>query len=397
MKKNFHDFFIESKRNDIFANLDAFYEYLEEAKSTKEYAYRRTLASATSSTVVVEGAGEMIMLGSNNYLDLAANTKVVNAAQAALAKYGNGSGSVALLGGTFDLHRKLETKIATFYSRELAAIFPTGFSTNIGTISSLICSNDLLLLDTYSHASLIEGTKLTRATVKFFKHNDMEHLEKLLIKLRSQYDGVLIVTDGIFSMDGDICPLDKLIALKQKYNARLMIDEAHAIGIVGDHGRGTEEYFHLTGAVDIITGTLSKAPGGIGGYVVGSKKLVEYIRHFASSYIFSTSLPPAVVGGLIEVFNILENDLSHKEKLDYNKQLFTARLRELGFNIGQTISAIVPIIIGDEEKTKLMARELAEEKIFCSAVVFPAVSKTQSRLRISLMCSHSEKQLLKVL
>lgn len=395
-KKRFHDFFLEERGPDLFQNIDDFFCFLLEAKKNGEYGFRRPLVSGTKSRVQVLQNGEpveMIMMGSNNYLDLAFDPQVVNAAQRALEKYGYGSGSVALLGGTSDLLKTLENKIAQFYFREAAAVFPTGYSTNVGIISALIKPNDLILMDMYSHASLVDGTKLSGATVKFFKHNDMDHLEKLLQKLRNNYSGVLIVTDGVFSMDGDVCDLNGLLELKKKYNARLMIDEAHAIGIIGTRGRGTEEYFNKINEVDIIAGTLSKAPAGLGGYIAGKESLVEYIRHFANSYVFSTSLPPSVVGGLIEVFNILENDFSRKEKLQRNIDHFTKKLREHGFNIGNTITAIVPVIIGDEEKTRIMSKELAKANIFSSAVMFPAVSKNQARLRMSLMSSHTKEDL----
>lgn len=391
--KNFYDFFIEKPRKDLFGPFGEFIEYIDDAMENKEYAYRRTLASSTSSNVTIQDKGVMIMLGANNYLDLASDERVVNAARDALNKYGYGSGSVALFAGTFEIHRKLENKIARFYERKAAAIFPTGYSVNVGTISALIQKNDLVLLDMYSHASLVDGTRLTEGTVKYFKHNDMNHLERLLKKLRDRYDGVLIVTDGVFSMDGDLCKLNELLRIKKEYNARLMIDEAHAVGIIGETGRGTEEYFGRIGEVDIIAGTLSKAPAGLGGYVTGSREMVEYVRHFANSYIFSTSLPPSVVGGLIEVFNIFENDLSRMKALHRNIDRFTGRLRKLGLNIGETITAIVPVIIGDENITKQIAKEMALKNIFCSAVVFPAVSKTQSRLRLSLMATHTDAQI----
>ncbi len=396
-QKSFFDLFIPQERKDIFAPLNDFNEYLKSSIAAKEYAYRRTLQTPTSSKIQVAEFGQMIMMGSNNYLDFANNPQVVAAAKKALEGYGYGSGSVALLGGTFELHRKLETSIANFYQREHAAVFPTGYSANVGTISALVQEGDLILMDMYAHASLVDGATLSGATVKFFQHNDIKHLEKTLTRLRDKFGGVLIVTDGVFSMDGDVCVLPDLLSIKQKYNARLLIDEAHAIGIIGKEGRGTEEYFNRIGEVDIITGTLSKAPAGIGGYVTGSSKMVEYVRHFASSYIFSTSLPPPVVGGLIEVFHILETDLSHKAKLEHNIERFAGKLRSLGFNIGETITAIIPIIIGDEPRTKTMAKEMAEAGIFCSAVVFPAVSKTQSRLRISLMSSHTDKEIDRVL
>lgn len=407
-RKLFYEFFTESEntlpgtgRKDIFKGMDDFYQYLSEAITSGQYAFRRTLTQGTAAhTEIIDIDGnkkDVIMMGSNNYLDFANDPEVKKASIEALEKFGYGSGSVALLGGTFEIHRQLENQIADFYSRERSAIFPTGFSANVGTISALVKEGDLILVDMYAHASLVDGTKLTQATVKFFKHNDMDHLEKQLTRIRNKFNGCLIITDGVFSMDGDLCKLPELLAIKEKYQARLLIDEAHGVGIVGKNGRGTEEYFNQIGKVDIITGTLSKAPAGLGGYVVGSAPMVEKVRHFASSYIFSTSLPPAVVGGLCKVFEKMKNDLSRMHKLHQNVTHFTSKLRSLGFNLGESSTAIVPVIIGNEELTMTMAKELAANGIFTSAVVFPAVSKTQSRLRVSLMSGHSTDDLNRVL
>ncbi|MCK5073904.1 MAG: pyridoxal phosphate-dependent aminotransferase family protein [Bacteriovoracaceae bacterium] len=397
-KKKFYDFHVEKPRKDILENLKEFETFYTREIERDEYAYRRALKTPTSSNVEVvckksEDSSRMIMMGSNNYLDFASDERVVKASKNALEKYGYGAGSVPLLAGTFEIHKELEKRIASFYGRESSAVFSSGYSANLGVISSLIQKDDLILLDMYSHASIVDGTKLTEATVKYFKHNDMDHLEKILKRLRDKFGGVLIVTDGVFSMDGDLCTLDKLIDIKKKYNARLMIDEAHAIGVIGDTGRGTEEYFGLKGEVDVITGTLSKAPAGLGGYVVGSSGLVEYIRHLASSYIFSTGLPPSIVGGLIEVFKIMESDLARMKLLQKNIVYFTTRLRKLGFNIGDTITAIVPVIIGDEDKTKKISCALARSGVFVSAVIFPAVRKTQSRIRFSLMSAHTGNEI----
>ena len=242
----------------------------------------------------------------------------------------------------------------------------------------------------YSHASIIDGTRLCNAKVKFFKHNDMKHLETILKKIRDKFNGVLIVTDGVFSMDGDICKLPDLINLKNKYNARLMIDEAHAVGIIGKNGKGTEDHFNLINKVDIITGTLSKAPASLGGYVTGSEALIEYLRHFSNSYIFSTSLPPSIVGGLIKCFEIMENDSTRRKNLFYIQQYLIKRLCEEKFKVGSTETPIIPIIIGDDQITNKICHDLSRQGILVSPVVFPAVRKTQSRLRISLICSHTK-------
>jgi glycine C-acetyltransferase len=395
---NFHQFYAIPGSKDLFEKTIGFHEFLTEAKRTKQYLYRRTVLNGSSARVIVwdketQTEKEMIMFASNNYLDLAVNEQVKAASSKALNHYGYGSGSVALLSGTMDVHQKLEDKIAKYYGRDAAVVFPTGYSANVGIISALAREGDLILLDLYAHSSIVDGTKLSGVLTKYFRHNDMEHLESLLIKLRDKFNSVLIATDGVFSMDGDLCPLDKLIELKEKYGARLMIDEAHSVGVIGPNGKGIEDHFGLQGKVDILMGTLSKAPASIGGYATGSREVVEYIRHFANSYVFSTSIPPAVAAGLIEAFDIMETDNERRLKLIQNVEYFCRGLRELKFNIGATRTPIIPVIIGDELITNQMVRELHEAGIFASPVTYPAVAKTQSRIRISLMATHSKEDL----
>jgi glycine C-acetyltransferase len=335
----------------------------------------------------------MILMASNNYLDLCSDPAVLSAACAALQHYGCGTGSVSLLSGTQDIHHRLEARLADFYGREAAAVFPTGYSVNVGTISALMGPADLALVDMYAHASLIDGAKLAGCLTKFFKHRDTESLRSLLARLRAKYHGVLIITDGVFSMDGDVCRLKELLELKQEFGARLLIDEAHAVGVLGAHGKGTEEYCDAIGQTDVITGTLSKAPGGLGGFVVGSAEVVQYVRHFAGSYVFSTSLPPAVVGGLLAAFDIIEHDHERRERLSDNAAYFVRRLREAGCVVEATVTPIVPVVIGDENVTRRIASDLHDQGIFASPVTFPAVAKTRSRIRFSVMSSHTREEL----
>jgi glycine C-acetyltransferase len=395
---NFHDFHRPRHHPDLWHKTREFYSFLLDAKARGHYAYRRTLLEgSTARTLVVDPrTGEprrMILMASNNYLDLCTDPRVISAARSALEQYGCGSGSVSLLAGTQDIHRRLEARLAAFYGREAAAVFPTGYSVNVGTISALLGPGDLALVDLYAHASLIDGTKLAGCLTKFFKHQDLDHLARLLTRLRQSYHGVLIITDGVFSMDGDVCRLRELIELKEAYGARLLVDEAHAVGVLGEHGKGTEEYAGVLGQTDLITGTLSKAPGGLGGYVVGSAEVVEYVRHFAGSYVFSTSLPAPVVGGLLAAFDLLEHDHARRARLGDNAAYFARRLREAGCVVENTVTPIVPVIIGDELITRKIALDLHDQGIFAAPVTFPAVPKLRSRIRFSVMSSHTREEL----
>jgi len=394
----FHDFYKPSADQDVLYKARAFHAFLRDAKARGHYSYRRTLLEASQARPLVLDAAtarprKMILMASNNYLDLANDPTVVAAAQAALTRYGYGSGSVALLAGTQHIHRQLEQRIADFYGREAAAVFPTGYSANVGTLSALLREGDIAIVDMYAHASLLDGTRLSSCLTKFFKHNDMTHLRALLQRVRPDFNGALVVTDGVFSMDGDICRLRELVDLCREYNARLLIDEAHGVGVLGAHGKGTEEHTGALGATDIITGTLSKAPSGLGGYVVGKAEMVEYVRHFAGSYVFSTSLPASVVGGLLAAFDIMEHDDARRRKLTDNAAYFVHRLRAAGFDVGDTETPIVPVIIRDELVTRQIALALDAAGIFASPVTFPAVAKTRSRIRFSVMSSHTREDL----
>ncbi|MBI5546573.1 MAG: aminotransferase class I/II-fold pyridoxal phosphate-dependent enzyme [Deltaproteobacteria bacterium] len=394
----FHDFYQASTSKDLLEKCGRFYGYLYDAKQKHQYLYRRTLYRGSSARVVVfdvraQREREMIMMASNSYLDLTTDPRVVRAADEAQRRYGYGSGGVALLSGTYEVHRKLEATIAECYGREDAVVFPTGYAANLGTLQALLSPGDLAILDMYSHASLVDGTQLAGVTTKYFRHNDVQHLEELCRRLRSRFNGVLIAVDGVFSMDGDVCPLPDLSRVAKENGARLLIDEAHAIGTIGPRGLGTEDRFGMIGAADIIAGTLSKAPGGLGGYVAGSHELVEYLRHFARSHIFSTSLPPPVAAGLIEAFHIIRTDEPLRQRLGENARYFARELQAAGFETGPTQTPIVPLILGDELLARRMTHDLHEEGIFASAVVYPAVARTGARVRFSVMATHTREDL----
>jgi 4-hydroxy-2,2'-bipyrrole-5-methanol synthase len=396
-----HAFYGSNVHPDPFERAKQFYSVLEDARRCGQYSYRRTLVGPSQAhvSVVDDDASqprEMLMFGSNNYLDLANHPQVTAAAREALDCYGYGAGSVALLAGTQQIHRQLEQRLADFYQRPAAVVFPSGYAANLGTISALLGESDLALVDLYAHRSLTDGTRLAGCLTKFYGHNNLKQLRQLLERFRSRYQNIWIITDGVFSMDGDTCPLPDLIAIAGEYGAHLLIDEAHAIGVMGDRGRGTEEHFGLPGQTDVILGTLSKAPAGLGGYLVGNVEVVEWVRHFASPYVFSTNLPAPVVAGLLAALDIIENDPERRKRLKDNARYFVQCLRAAGFLIEGTESAIVPVILGGESVTRQIAKGLHEHAIFACPVVFPAVSKTRARIRFSVMSSHSRSDLDRV-
>lgn len=395
---SFQAFYDPGLNSDVFERAKQFRSFMVDAEHRGHYSYRRTLVGPSQAHVAVaddalELPREMLLLGSNNYLDLANHPKVVAAAHEALDRFGCGAGSVALLAGTQLIHRTLEQRLAEFYQRPAAVVFPSGYAANLGTISALLGEGDLALVDLYAHRSLVDGTRLAGCLTKFYGHNDLKQLRRLLERFRAQYAHPWIITDGVFSMDGDVCPLPSLIALAREFGARLLIDEAHAIGVMGPNGRGSEDHFGVVGQTDVIVGTLSKAPAGLGGYLVGSSDLVEWVRHMASPYVFSTNLPAATVAGLLTALDVIEHDVERRQQLRENARYFVQRLRAAGFQIENTESAIVPVILGDELTTRQMTRGLHEHGIFASPVVFPAVGRTRARIRFSVMSSHSRSDL----
>lgn len=327
---------------------------------------------------------EVIMLGSNSYLGLNADPRVIAASVRAAERYGYGTGSVSLYAGTTDLHLALERSIADFYKCEDAVLFPTGYAANIGVLSGLLRGRDAAVNDLFNHASIYDGCTLSGARVHTFAHASMSRLERTLARVAGPDHGTLVITDGVFSMEGDVAPLDRIVALARAYGARVMIDEAHATGVIGPTGRGTAEQFGLEGRIDVTMGTLSKVPGGIGGYAAGSRELIDYLRYYARTFFFSTSLPTPVVAGLIEVFRILATDLSLHEALWTNIRRLRDGLAEFGFDLGNTASAIVPVIVRDEDVCKALLRDLMDAGIFANFVAYPAVPKRRCRLRLGV-------------
>lgn len=387
--KRFEDFAGNHGEADILKKVEDMYAFVKaHPQGYLEGLGIEMLGPAAHCTSVREPNGEcheVIMLGSNSYFSLTTHPKVVAASKAACDAYGYGMGSVSLYAGTTDLHRRLEKIIADFYGAEDAVIFPCGYSANVGVISALCGPGDVVINDVNNHASIFDGCALSGASTTVYLHRNMKHLERVLRKLPGSQKGRLIITDGVFSMHGDVAPLDEILELARRYGARVMIDEAHALGVIGPTGRGTAEQFRCTGQVDVTVGTLSKAPGAIGGYCVGRAALVQYLRYYARTYFFSTSLPAPVVAGLIEVFKLMMDDAAGRERLWENIRYMLNGLNALGFDTGDTQSAIIPIIVGDEERLAVFHNGLRRRGVFTNIVTYPAVQRKVCRLRLSVM------------
>lgn len=388
--------FMHTPGLDIMQRAEAFNEYLDDVREKHHFQYKRVASegSAPVRSIFDPYTGEtreMVYLASNDYLNLTRHPKVVAAGREALEKYGAGAGSVPLLGGTIDLHIELEKKIAGFKSCEAAIIYTSGFGSNAGTLLSLLQEDDVAVLDMLVHASIIDGCKNTN--VKFFKHNNMGSLENTLKKVKDKFRTKLVAVDGVYSMDGDIAPLDQIVEIAKHYGAYVMVDEAHASGVIGKTGKGTPEHCNVEGKVDIVAGTFSKGLGGVGGFIASNKKLVELLNFYARSYMFSTAMTPQVTASLIAAIDVIENEPEHKERLWDNICYFRKNLLDMGFDLGNSQTAIFPVIIGSDIKVKEMCRMLHEQNIYVNPVLYPAVPRKLARVRMSLMCTHTREHL----
>ena len=341
---------------------------------------------------------EVINLASNNYLGLANDPRLIAAAMAATEVFGVGSGAVRTIAGTMRIHLELEEKIARFKNVEACVVFQSGFTANAGTVSAILGKDDYILSDELNHASIIDGARLSRATIKVFRHKDVAHCEQLLQDLAEAPGHKLVITDGVFSMDGDIGPVDKLAALAERYGAIMMVDDAHASGVLGRNGRGSVDHFGMHGKVDVQVGTLSKAIGALGGYVCGSKDLIDYLYHRARPFLFSTSHPPSVAATCIEAFNILEKEPERIDRLWANTRYFQGELRNAGFNIGgvntpATETPITPLIVGEGGKAMEFSRALFDQGVMATGIAFPTVPEGKARIRMILTSEHTHAQL----
>lgn len=392
--------FLKVPDTDLMGRAKVFGEYIKDVEKRKHMQYRRVSINGSGPVIKVRDrytgkVKEMVYLASNDYLNITKHPRVIAAGREALEKYGSGSGSVPLLGGTLDIHIELEKKISEFKGCEDSIIYTSGFGSNCGTLLSILQGEDIAILDMYVHASIIDGYKGTNT--KFFRHNDMDSLEKVLSRVKDKYNTKLIVVDGVYSMDGDIAPLDRIVELARAYNAYVMVDEAHATGVIGETGRGTPQHCNVEGKVDIVAGTLSKALGAVGGFIASNRELVELLRFYSRPYIFSTAMTPQAAGSLIAALDIIEEEKEHRERLWNNIRYFRGKLLELGFDLGNSETAIFPIIIGDDLKVREICKRLHEMDIYVNPVMYPAVPKRLSRVRMSLMSAHTREHLDKAL
>jgi glycine C-acetyltransferase len=374
---------------------------LDELKRKGTYFRLRVLEDEQAPVCTFDGK-RVINLASNNYLGLTTHPKLREAALAATSKYGIGSGAVRTIAGTMRIHMELEEKIARFKNVEACVVFQSGFAANAGTVSAILGKEDFIISDELNHASIIDGARLSRATIKVFRHKDATHAEELLKEVADKPGHKLLITDGVFSMDGDIGPLPALCDLAEKYGAIMMVDDAHASGVLGRNGRGTIDHFNVHGRVDVQVGTLSKAIGALGGYVCGSRDLIEFLYHRARPFLFSTSHPPSVAATCIAAFDVLEREPERIEKLWENTRFWKKELGALGFNIGgvntpASETPITPIIIGDGKLTMDFSRELFKEGVLGTGIAFPTVPEGKARIRTIMTATHTREQLAQAL
>jgi glycine C-acetyltransferase len=370
---------------------------LDELRQKGTYFRLRVLDDMQAPVCTYDGK-RVINLASNNYLGLCEHPKLSEAAIAATNRYGVGSGAVRTIAGTMRIHMELEEKIARFKNVEACVVFQSGFTANAGTVGSLLGKEDFIISDELNHASIIDGARLSRAKIKVFRHKDVAHAEELLREVQNERGRKLIITDGVFSMDGDIGPVDKLSALAEKYGAIMMVDDAHASGVLGRNGRGSIDHFGCHGHGDVQVGTLSKAVGALGGYVCGSRDLIDYLYHRARPFLFSTSHPPSVAATCIAAFDILEQEPERIERLWENTRYFKQQMTQAGFDVGgrstpASETPITPIIIGDGRTTMEFSRALFDAGVMATGIAFPTVPEGKARVRTIMTSEHTRGQI----
>lgn len=375
---------------DLFEKTNGEHIY-DIAKEKGIYPYFHQLTTGQDTVVNMEGK-KTIMLGSNNYLGLTSNEKVIEAGVNALKKYGSGCSGSRFLNGTLDIHVKLENELANFLHKEACLTFSTGFQSNLGIISAICGRNDVVLCDKENHASIYDAIKLSYAKMIRYEHSNMQDLEEKLKNVPSN-NGILIVTDGVFSMSGEICKLPQICSLAKKYGARVMVDDAHGLGVLGKHGRGTAEYFNLEDDVDIIMGTFSKSLASLGGYMASTKKVIEYVKHVSRPYIFSASITPASVACARESLNILIENPQMVEQLNEVSNYMRIGLKNLGIKIIDSQTPIIPIYVYKDEYAFIACKMLLERGVYVNPVISPATPVGQALLRTSYTATHTHEQL----
>ncbi len=367
-------------------------EQISEWKKAGTYQRLRVLEGPSAAESIFDGK-DVVNLASNNYLGLTTHPKLIEAAIEATRKYGAGSGAVRTISGTMDLHMELEHRIAKFKNVEACVVFQSGFAANAGTVSAVLTPEDHIISDELNHASIIDGCRLSKAKIHVFKHKDHAGAGRILEELDGIKGRKLLITDGVFSMDGDIGPLPQLVEHAERHGAIMMIDDAHSSGVLGRNGRGTVDHFGLHGRVDIQVGTLSKAIGVLGGYVCGTKDLIEFLYHRARPFLFSTSHPPGVAAACIAAFDVLENEPERIERLWNNTRYFKKGLVDAGFDTGISETPITPVMVGEASKAHQFSAELFKKGVFATGIGFPTVAKDKARVRTIVNADHTREQL----
>ncbi|CAL2102599.1 2-amino-3-ketobutyrate CoA ligase [Tenacibaculum sp. 190130A14a] len=372
---------------------------IQEIKDAGLYKTERIITSSQDAVIKISTGEEVVNFCANNYLGLSNHPEVIQAAKDTMDTHGFGMSSVRFICGTQDIHKQLEAKIAEFYQTEDTILYAAAFDANGGVFEPLLTKEDAIISDSLNHASIIDGVRLCKAARYRYANNDMQALEEQLIEAnKNNHRFKIIVTDGVFSMDGIVAELDKICDLADKYDALVMIDECHAAGFIGETGRGTLELKKVMGRIDIITGTLGKALGGaMGGYTTGKKEIIEVLRQRSRPYLFSNSLAPAIVGASLKVFDLLSNDTSLRDKLEWNTNYFRAEMEKAGFDLVGADAAIVPVMLYDAKLSQVMANKLLEEGIYVIGFFYPVVPKEQARIRVQLSAAHEKEHLDKAI
>lgn len=392
--------FVESPNGDLFEKAELFSAFLGDWQSRGTYSYHRELTSSCTTRTSIRDAStgdqrEFIVLASNNYLGLNARPEVIDAGKRALEKYGSGMCGSRFLSGTYDLVVELERQLADFEHRESAVVFTTGYQANVGTISALLRPRDVAVIDRLCHASIVDGCRLSGAPFRTFRHNDVDDLERLLVRLGPRHRGKFVIVDGVFSMDGDLANLRDIVEVAHRYKARVMVDEAHGTGVVGPEGRGAAEHYGLCDRVDISLGTFSKTLASTGGFITASREVTDYVRHYGRSYMFSASPTPAVVATVLAGLRLIRDEPELRQRLWENIHYFHGQLKDLGFNVfpDPPQSAIMTVVVGPDVTVRRLSRSLYEAGLFVSMVAYPSVPRDHGKLRISLSALHTRREL----
>lgn len=364
----------------------------EEGRRMGLYFYFREIVSEADTEVLLKDGRRVLMLGSNSYMGLTNHPEVKEASVKALEKYGTGCGGSRFLNGTLDIHIELEESLSDWVGKEASILFSTGFQVNQGVIATLLNRHDVVLMDVCDHASILEGARLSMAKPERFPHNDMETLDKILSEAPKEKTKFIVV-DGVFSMEGDLCPLPELVLLSDRYEAALMVDDAHGLGVLGEQGAGTADHFGLGHSVDFIMGTFSKSLASLGGFVAGERRAIEYLRHYSRAFIFSASMPASSAAAALTSLKIIRREPERIRDLWRNTRIMTEGLNAMGFDTGDSETPIIPVYINDVYTLMLMCKRLEEEGIFVNPVMPPAVLPKNSLLRVSLMATHTTSQI----